>query len=147
LPPATYQGKNYYEEFASAGYDVVHNNTALKRLRNEKRALGVFSTSNLVRLSITTSLYVAHRRHQAKWLDREVYTHNLRNQSNSPTGDKTDALDQPGLKDMTLKAIDICSTRARKDKSGFFIMSEAASIDKMMVCVSVHSMPSYAENI
>lgn len=65
----------------------------------------------------------------AKWLDRNVYRQNL-NQSLSPTGNKSPALDQPGLKEMTLKAIDILQARSGKD--GWFLMSEAASIDKMM---------------
>jgi alkaline phosphatase len=77
-----------------------------------EKTLGIFTTSNM-----------------AKWLDRNVYRQNL-NQSLSPTGDKTPALDQPGLKDMTLKAIDIL--QARSGDEGFFLMSEAASIDKMM---------------
>lgn len=64
------------------------------------------------------------------WLDRNVYTDNLKDLGNDPTGGKGDAKDLPGLKDMTLKAIDVLSTRG-KDK-GFFLMSEAASIDKQM---------------
>ncbi|KAK7050904.1 hypothetical protein VNI00_005016 [Paramarasmius palmivorus] len=59
-----------------------------------------------------------------------IFTKNLLNQKNSPTGDGTDAVDQPGLKEMTLKAIDIL--QARSNGSGWFMMSEAASIDKMM---------------
>ncbi|KAF7564684.1 PhoA, Alkaline phosphatase [Pyrenophora tritici-repentis] len=65
----------------------------------------------------------------AKWLDRNVYRDNL-NQSLSPTGDKKPALDQPGLREMTLKAIDILE--ARSGDAGWLLMSEAASIDKMM---------------
>lgn len=59
-----------------------------------------------------------------------MYTENLKNQKNAPDGSKGDALNQPGLKEMTLKAIDI--THKRGGDKGFFIMSEAASIDKMM---------------
>ncbi|WKT43325.1 Alkaline phosphatase [Fusarium oxysporum f. sp. vasinfectum] len=55
---------------------------------------------------------------------------NLEGRENNPTGGKGDASDLPGLKDMTLKAIDVLATRG-KDK-GFFLMSEAASIDKQM---------------
>jgi alkaline phosphatase len=66
----------------------------------------------------------------AKWLDRNVYTDNLRNQNNSADGLKKDATDQPGLLDMTIKAIDIVQTRS--EGKGWFLMSEAASIDKMM---------------
>lgn len=109
----SYQGKNYYDVFANKSYNVVLNNTALQRASNSSKTLGIFSVSNM-----------------AKWLDRNVYTQNLRNQSNSPDGKKADALDQPGLKEMTLKAIDILQTRSG-DK-GWFIMSEAASIDKQM---------------
>ena len=65
-----------------------------------------------------------------QWLDRNVYTENLKDQENSPDGKKEDALDQPGLKEMTLKAIDILHDRHGED--GFFLMSEAASIDKQM---------------
>ncbi|KAF2440800.1 alkaline phosphatase-like protein [Karstenula rhodostoma CBS 690.94] len=108
----TYQNKTYYDEFAKKGYQVLQNRTALLSAPSNEKALGVFTYSNM-----------------AKWLDRNVYRENL-NQSLSPTGDKTAALDQPGLKDMTLKAIDILSERSG-DK-GFFLMSEAASIDKMM---------------
>lgn len=77
-----------------------------------EKTLGIFTTSNM-----------------AKWLDRNVYRQNL-NQSLSPTGDKKPALDQPGLKEMTIKAIDIL--QARSGQQGYFLMSEAASIDKMM---------------
>jgi alkaline phosphatase len=108
----TYQNKTYYDEFANKGYQVLQNRTALLAASSEERALGIFTTSNM-----------------AKWLDRNVYRDNL-NQSLSPTGDKSPALDQPGLKDMTLKAIDIL--QARSGDKGFFLMSEAASIDKMM---------------
>ncbi|ORY05292.1 alkaline phosphatase-like protein [Clohesyomyces aquaticus] len=108
----TYLNKDYYSEFSKAGYQVLWNKTSLAKASNDSRALGIFTVSNM-----------------AKWLDRNVYKSNL-NQSLSPSGDKTAALDQPGLKDMTLKAIDILAKRSG-DK-GFFLMSEAASIDKMM---------------
>ncbi|RYN22485.1 hypothetical protein AA0113_g3559 [Alternaria arborescens] len=112
LGGVTYQDKNYYDEFAAQGYQIIQNRTALLSASNEDKALGIFTTSNM-----------------AKWLDRNVYRDNL-NQSLSPTGDETPALDQPGLKEMTLKAIDILE--ARSGDKGWFLMSEAASIDKMM---------------
>ncbi|KAF2741225.1 alkaline phosphatase-like protein [Polyplosphaeria fusca] len=108
----TYQGKDYYEEFAKKGYQLVQNKTALEAADSDKKTLGIFTVSNM-----------------AKWLDRNVYKDNL-NKSLSPSGDESAALDQPGLKDMTLKALDILMERSG-DK-GFFLMSEAASIDKMM---------------
>ncbi|CAI9634575.1 hypothetical protein AA0114_g10710 [Alternaria tenuissima] len=112
LGGVTYQDKNYYDEFAAQDYQIIQNRTALLSASNEDKALGIFTTSNM-----------------AKWLDRNVYRDNL-NQSLSPTGDETPALDQPGLKEMTLKAIDILE--ARSGDKGWFLMSEAASIDKMM---------------
>jgi hypothetical protein len=66
-----------------------------------------------------------------RWLDRNVYTDNLKNGTVSPLVNTTGpALDQPGLAEMTLKAIDILKARDTENK-GFFMMSEAASIDKM----------------
>lgn len=109
----TYLDKDYYQEFSKKGYKVVLNNTALQATSNKEKTLGIFSVSNM-----------------AKWLDRNVYTDNLKNKSSSPDGSKGDAVDQPGLKQMTLKAIDIL--QARSGDKGWFIMSEAASIDKMM---------------
>jgi alkaline phosphatase len=58
-----------------------------------------------------------------------VYPKNLRGLKNSPKNDSTDAVDQPGLKEMTLKAIDILHARSKADKNqGWYLMSEAASI-------------------
>lgn len=86
LPSGSYKGQNYYDLFAQAGYNAVYSNTGLQEIDDEKRALGIFSISNM-----------------AKWLDRKVSPQNLRGLKNSPTGDGTDAVDQPGLKEMTLK--------------------------------------------
>ncbi|KAL6151028.1 hypothetical protein ACJQWK_10505 [Exserohilum turcicum] len=108
----TYQNRNYYDEFAAQGYQIIQNRTALLAAPSDKKTLGIFSTSNM-----------------AKWLDRNVYRQNM-NQTVSPTGDKKPALDQPGLKEMTLKAIDILESRS--GDAGWLLMSEAASIDKMM---------------
>ncbi|KAK0794450.1 hypothetical protein LTR38_009211 [Friedmanniomyces endolithicus] len=112
----TYMGLDYYKVFGDAGYKVVYNNTELQAASSSERLLGIFSVSNM-----------------AKWLDRNVYTKNLLHQKNSPDCSGTDAVDQPGLKEMTIKAIDVLNTRATANGSnGWFIMSEAASIDKQM---------------
>ena len=79
----------------------------------DQKALGIFCTSNL-----------------PVWLDRNVYKNNL-NLTNDPSGNKKAALDLPGLKDMTLKAVDILHERGG-DK-GFFLMSEAASVSALLV--------------
>ncbi|KAH8424303.1 alkaline phosphatase [Aspergillus melleus] len=105
--------RDYYDLFAEKGYSVSWNNTALHKAPNDTRALGVFATNNL-----------------PTWLDRNVYQSNLQNQSNYPDGSSRDAEDLPGLKDMTLKAIDVLNARHSDD--GWFLMSEAASIDKQM---------------
>lgn len=109
----TYRDLDYYKVFQDAGYNLVQNLTQLKATEGKERTLGLFSVSNM-----------------AKWLDRNVYTNNTRGNKDSPACNKADASDQPGLKDMTLKAIDILNNRAG-DK-GWFLMSEAASVDKMM---------------
>ncbi|KAF5018712.1 hypothetical protein F66182_9296 [Fusarium sp. NRRL 66182] len=109
----SFQGKDYYKEFEKKGYTISMNKTSLLKIDNSKRALGVFCQGNL-----------------PVWLDRNVYKDNLEGRENSPTGGEGDATDLPGLKDMTLKAIDVLSTRGKE--KGFFLMSEGASIDKQM---------------
>lgn len=110
---ATYLGRDYYDEFANAGYNVVYNKTQLDATSSSERTLGLFSTGNM-----------------DKWLDRNVYKDNTLGNRNDPSCNRANATDQPGLKEMTLKAIDILHNRAGDD--GWFIMSEAASVDKMM---------------
>lgn len=109
----SYEGKDYYDAFSKAGYEISLNKTSLLELGNSSRALGIFCQS-----------------HFPVWLDRNVFTENLDSFKNDPLGSDNPALDLPGLKDMTLKAIDILHTRGG-DK-GFFLMSEGASIDKQM---------------
>ena len=111
--PGSFKGLDYYAEFAKKGYNVVQNQTALLQTANDTKTLGIFSVSNM-----------------AKWLDRNVYTANLVGNKDAPDGSKGSATDQPGLKEMTLKALDIL--HARSSKKGWFLMSEAASIDKQM---------------
>lgn len=64
------------------------------------------------------------------WLDRNVYKDNLAKFENDPLGGEGPATDLPGLKDMALKAVEILHNRGGDD--GFFLMTEAASIDKQM---------------
>ncbi|KAL2139304.1 hypothetical protein VTI28DRAFT_5418 [Corynascus sepedonium] len=106
-------GKDYYTEFAKKGYSVSWNKTALLAAPNDQKALGIFCKSNL-----------------PVWLDRNIFTENLDSLDNDPSGAKGPAKDLPGLKDMTLKAIDVLHKRG--GKKGFFLMSEGASIDKQM---------------
>ncbi|KAH7008086.1 alkaline-phosphatase-like protein [Ilyonectria destructans] len=109
----SFQGKDYYKEFKDEGYSVSTTKSALAKAPNNKKALGVFCQGNL-----------------PVWLDRNVYTDNINKMANDPLGSTKPATDLPGLKDMTLKAVDILHKRGG-DK-GFFLMSEGASIDKQM---------------
>lgn len=106
-------GKDFYAEFAKKGYSVSWNKTALLAAPNDQKALGIFCKSNL-----------------PVWLDRNIFTDNLGTLKNNPSGADGAAKDLPGLKEMTLKAVDILNKRG--GKNGFFLMSEAASIDKQM---------------
>ena len=110
---ASFKGQDYYQLFAQRGYRVVQNKTSLLRTPARDKTLGIFSVNNM-----------------AKWLDRNVYTQNLVGNKDSPDGRNGSATDQPGLKEMTVKALEILATR--NNGSGFFLMSEAASIDKQM---------------
>ncbi|KAF2461371.1 alkaline phosphatase [Lineolata rhizophorae] len=109
----SYNDLDYYALFEEAGYSVVYDNSALETTPNDTKTLGIFTVDNM-----------------SKWLDRNVYTDNLLDQENAPDGSGGDAVDQPGLREMTTKAIDILSTLSPDE--GFFLMVEAASIDKMM---------------
>jgi alkaline phosphatase len=127
--------KDYYEVFRQAGYQVVNDKDQLASADASQRTLGVFSQSNMAKVSIRrgrTSLSRVQRltdcRLASQWIDREIFPQNLPNITKSPTGNGT-AVNQPGLAEMTLKAIDVLHSRSG-DK-GFFLMSEAASIDKM----------------
>jgi alkaline phosphatase len=108
-----FQGKSYYTEFANAGYAVSLNEASILAALNTTKALGTLCTSIL-----------------PVWLDRNVYKAYLNTTTNDPSGNKKPALDLPGLKEMALKAIEVL--HARGGSKGFFMMSEAASIDKQM---------------
>ncbi|KXX75706.1 Alkaline phosphatase H [Madurella mycetomatis] len=109
----SFEGKDFYAEFAKKDYSVSLNKTSLLAVPNDKKALGIFCRGNF-----------------PVWLDRNVFTENIDNLDNDPSGADGPAKDLPGLKDMTLKAVDILHERG--GKNGFFLMSEAASIDKQM---------------
>lgn len=118
LPGAgSYQGLDYYAEFAALNYSLALNKTGLAALPNDTRALGVFCRSNL-----------------PVWLDRNVFPDVLTSYpsfaTNDPSGAGVPATDLPGLREMTLKAVDVLHERG--GDRGFFLMSEAASIDKQM---------------
>ncbi|WOO83046.1 Alkaline phosphatase 4 [Vanrija pseudolonga] len=102
-----------FDRWAKAGYQVGYTKTQLNAFNNDDRALAIFTRGNI-----------------STWLDQNVYKKTL-DLAVTPDG-KAGAYDQPGLKDMTIKAIDILSQRAKKRGTGWSLMSEAALIDKEM---------------
>ncbi|KKF93605.1 Alkaline phosphatase [Ceratocystis platani] len=113
----SYLGQDYYSEFAKKGYGISWNKSSLMDMDSTSRALGVFSTGSL-----------------PVWLDRNIYTENLAKMKNHPSGEAVPALDVPGLTEIASKAIEITHARSREngEDKGFFLMIEAASIDKQM---------------
>ncbi len=94
--------RNLIEEFKSQGYTFVGTKTEMNKAQNADKMLGLFQLDNM-------NVY----------LDREI--------TKNPTvlGSFTD---QPNLMDMTKQAIKLLS----KNKNGFFLMVEGASIDKQL---------------
>ncbi|KAK4053805.1 hypothetical protein OIV83_001461 [Microbotryomycetes sp. JL201] len=113
LPRESNSNVSKIDKFAAAGYQVVHDKTSLQKLDVTQRALGLFTSGNM-----------------ATWLDRNVFKKNL--DTYKAWDGSAGTPDQPGLKDMTLKAIEILSTRAKNWGVNWMLMSEAASIDKQM---------------
>lgn len=118
IPNAKNNRTSYIDAFTDKGYQYATTNASLAQLDDSKRALGLFSASNL-----------------PTWVDRHVFPENLKNFGawNATAKNFTaPTTDTPGLKEMTIKAINILNKRAQADNSNFMLMSEAASIDKMM---------------
>ncbi|KAI8607286.1 alkaline-phosphatase-like protein, partial [Chytriomyces sp. MP71] len=105
-------GTNYYDQYAKSGYNVVYDKDGLTGVSSGP-VLGIFTMG-----------------HMDTWYDREVEKVNLAiNSASSPKNDGKSATNQPGLQQMTLKAIEIME---KKCADGYFLMSEAAAIDKSM---------------
>lgn len=66
------------------------------------------------------------------WFERNLYVNNTVGNKAHPDLSGQDALgsDQPGLADMTLAALEVLKKRG--GQHGFFMMSEAASVDKQV---------------
>ncbi|KAI9351420.1 alkaline-phosphatase-like protein [Obelidium mucronatum] len=106
-------GSNYYDAFTAAGYKVVNDKDELKNVGTGGAVLGIFTAG-----------------HMDTWYEREFNKEGLKtNPNSSPKLDKTTAMNQPGLELMTLKAIEIME---KKCSDGWFLMSEAAAVDKSM---------------
>ncbi|KAG0326704.1 hypothetical protein BG000_001264 [Podila horticola] len=107
-------GTDYYAAYSKEhGYKVVNDKTALLNYKGKDPLLGIF-----------------HSTHMDVWLDRNVYKENLAKSASDPTGTGKPALNQPNLDQMVLKGLEVLDKRSRKE--GWFLMAEAASVDKMM---------------
>ncbi|KAG0266228.1 hypothetical protein BG011_002925 [Mortierella polycephala] len=107
-------GTDYYNVYAKErGYKVVNDRDSLLKYKGKDPLLGIFHSGNM-----------------DVWLDRNVYKKNLDNAGSDPTGNGKAALNQPGLEEMAIKGLEVLDKRHRKE--GWFMMVEAASVDKMM---------------
>ncbi len=96
-------GRNLFDEYEAAGYTIVTTADELESAMSE-------GTPEKL-------LGMFHSGDMNVWLDRNVFTDNL-----------GDFPDQPGLVDMTLSALDVLG----QNENGFYLMVEAASVDKQM---------------
>ncbi|KAI9264892.1 alkaline-phosphatase-like protein [Phascolomyces articulosus] len=96
-------------------YQVVMDKHQLKDYHDQDKLLGIFRTGLL-----------------DVWLERNVYVNNTVNNGAAPdlSGADASGSDQPGLDDMTLKALEVLKKRGGED--GFFLMAEAAAVDKRL---------------
>ncbi|KAI7831514.1 alkaline-phosphatase-like protein [Gamsiella multidivaricata] len=107
-------GTDYYAAYSKErGYKVVNDKKGLLDYKGSDPLLGIFHSSNM-----------------DVWMDRNVYKNNLNKNGTDPTGNGLPALNQPNLDDMVIKGLEILDKRHRKE--GWFLMAEAASVDKMM---------------
>lgn len=108
--------QDYYEIFKKSGYNLVMDKKSLlANKKNNEKLLGIFRQGNM-----------------DVWFERNLFSNNtVGNKAHSDLSG-ADALgkDQPGLSDMTLSALEVL--RRRGGDHGFFMMSEAASVDKQL---------------
>ncbi|CAO3612426.1 unnamed protein product [Cunninghamella echinulata] len=107
------KGTDYIAQLKKAGYKTVFNKKELKKYKDDEKLFGTFRQGNL-----------------DVWFERNLYVNNTVGNKAAPDNSGRDALgsDQPGLEDMTIKALEVLKKRG--GKNGFFLMSEAASVDK-----------------
>ena len=103
--------RNFYDEFRKSGYAVVNSKDELMSYDGKDPILGIFNG-----------------RVMDTWIDRNLYPESLSSKGD-PFGANQKAPSQPSLEQMTMKAIDVLNGRCN---DGFFLMVEAASIDKAM---------------
>ena len=107
----SFNKRDFYQEFKELGYSVVNNKEDLEFQKGDKPILGIFNSRTM-----------------DTWIDRNIYPKS-QNKNGDPQGETKQALNQPGLEEMAIKAIEILEARC---SDGFYLMIEAASIDKAM---------------
>lgn len=121
LPEDSIDGSNMYQNYSNVGYEVTYTKDQMEA------AADMESTTHL--------LTVSHRGNMDVWLDRNVYKENLLDEDNSPNPDAvSDVSGQPDLLDMVKSALKVL----KRNENGFYLMIEAASIDK-----SAHPMDTH----
>ncbi|GAA6027002.1 hypothetical protein JCM8097_006030 [Rhodosporidiobolus ruineniae] len=122
LPNSKNGNVSQIERFIEAGYTYTFDNETLQAADNSKRLFGLYSEENL-----------------PTWLDRNVapFQENLKdfgmwNETAKDFSAPSTVEAVPGLKDLTIKALEVLHTRSKADGTPFMLMSEAASIDKAM---------------
>lgn len=112
LPDESIDGSNMYQNYSDAGYTVTYTREEMLAAAEDP------ATEKL--------LTITHAGNMEVWLDRNVYVDNMNMTENSPKGDDVAPTDQPNLDEMVMSALKILS----KNENGFYLMVEAASIDK-----------------
>ncbi|KAJ3218260.1 hypothetical protein HDU67_006233 [Dinochytrium kinnereticum] len=108
----SFNGADQYAAYKANGYAVVNDGDDMTKYAGSDPLVGIFHIGTM-----------------STWYDRVVETNNLESPNANPLGNGDKALKQPGLEEMTMKAIEVMEKRC---KDGYFLMSEAASIDKQM---------------
>jgi len=111
-PAFSVDGSDMYQNYSAVGYTVSHTREEM-----------VAAAKNPATKKLLT---ITHAGNMEVWLDRNVYQENMDKGANDPTGKGVPPTKQPNLDEMTMAAIDVLS---RNDK-GFYLLVEAASIDK-----------------
>jgi alkaline phosphatase len=115
---ASLNKRNFYDEAAAGGYNVVYDRKSMLSAANKnKKLLGMFHAGNM-----------------DTWLDRHEKPQNIVTAGNpryynnyAAFASRPAPLDQPDLSEMTDTAIKVLE---RRGKDGFFLVVEGASIDK-----------------
>jgi len=107
LPNAKNGNVSQYPLWAAKNYTIVHDNSSLAAAGNDSPLLGTFTQGNM-----------------AVWLDRNVEQFKPALNDSVAWNGTQGTFHLPGLKEMTIKAIDVLSARSKAHgDTGFMLMS------------------------